>query len=129
MDSVSAEYQPDYDAPHESRAFVRDFLIRQGAIQLVFVGELLLSELVGNVVRHARSPIHVELTWDDDTLRVEVQDGSSILPAAVDLATEDAGYGLRIVEAIAADWGVRQLERGKSVWFTLNDESAGSAAS
>ena len=128
MDSVATDYEPNYDAPHESRAFVRAFLMRQGAGDLAFVGELLVSELVGNVVRHAHSPIHVELTWDDDTLRAEVQDGSSILPAAVDLATEDAGYGLRIVEAIAQDWGVRQLESGKAVWFTLNRESADTAS-
>jgi anti-sigma regulatory factor (Ser/Thr protein kinase) len=120
MDSISDDYEPNLDAPHDSRVLVRDFLIRHGAGNLVFVGGLLLSELVSNVVRHAQSTIEIALTWDHDTLRAEVHDGSSILPAVADLADTDGGYGLRIVDALAQDWGARQLEHGKAVWFTLH---------
>jgi anti-sigma regulatory factor (Ser/Thr protein kinase) len=124
MDSISSEYDPDYDAPHQARALVRDFLNREGADDLVFLGELLLTELVANVVRHAHSRLNVTLTWDLDTLRAEVRDGSSILPAVADLADEDGGYGLRIIDVLAQNWGVTQLEEGKAVWFTLRRESA-----
>lgn len=122
MATTSAAYEPDADAPHESRALVRRFLEQQGADDLSYVGEVLMSELVSNVVRHAHSPIHVELAWNDDTLRLEVRDGSSILPAVAELANEDGGYGLRIVEALSEDWGVRALDDGKAVWCSVRRE-------
>src|SRR5690242_5464238 len=105
MDTTSATYEPTTDAPHESRVLLREFLQPRGAADLSFVGEVLLTELVSNVVRHAHSPIQVDLAWDDETLFVEVCDGSSILPAVAELADEDGGYGLRIVEALSEDWG------------------------
>jgi anti-sigma regulatory factor (Ser/Thr protein kinase) len=126
MEMTSASYAPNADAAHESRSLVRSFLARQGADDLAYVGEGLISELVSNVVRHAHSDIRVELGWDDETLRLEVRDGSSILPAVVELANEDGGYGLRIVEAFAEDWGVRPLAEGKAVWCTVNRGSANS---
>ena len=122
MEMTSATYEPTDDAPHESRVLVRDFLAER-ASDLTFAGELLVTELVSNVVRHAHSPIEVDLTWTDDLFRVEVRDGSSILPAVAELADEDGGYGLRIVEALARDWGVRQLAEGKAVWCTLSRDS------
>lgn len=125
METTSATYAPTTDAPHASRRLLRDFLGRRGAADMSFVGEVLLSELVSNVVRHAHSPIEVDLSWDDGTLRVEVRDGSSILPAVAELADEDGGYGLRIVEALSEDWGIRQLDDGKAVWCTLTRRRAG----
>jgi anti-sigma regulatory factor (Ser/Thr protein kinase) len=126
---ASATFTPQHDAAHESRVLVRDFLNRQGASDLADDGELLISELVSNVVRHAHSPVEVDLHWEHDTLRADVRDGSSILPAVEDLAGADGGYGLRIVAAIARDWGVTQLEKGKEVWFTLGgDRMRGGAA-
>src|SRR5262245_19491136 len=124
MEMTTASYAPNADAAHESRTLVRSFLARQGAGDLAYVGEVLISELVSNVVRHAHSDIRVELGWDDETLRLEVRDGSSILPAVVELANEDGVYGLRIVEAFAEDWGVRPLAAGKAVWCTVNRGSA-----
>ncbi len=126
METTSATYAPTPDAPHESRVLVRDFLAGRDAADLSFVGEILVTELVSNVVRHAHSPIEVDLSWDGGTFRVEVRDGSSILPAVAELADEDGGYGLRIVEALAEDWGIRQLREGKAVWCTLTRRSAGS---
>src|SRR3954467_6287562 len=86
MADESRSLQPGSAAPHQSRVIVRDFLARQDADQLAEVSDLLTSELVSNVVRHAQSTVQLEMHWDDDTLRVEVRDGSSILPAVVDLA-------------------------------------------
>jgi anti-sigma regulatory factor (Ser/Thr protein kinase) len=124
METTSATYEPTNEAPHESRVLVREFLVDRGATDLSFAGELIVTELVANVVRHAHSPIEVDLSWNDEMFRVEVRDGSSILPAVVELANEDGGYGLRIVEALAQDWGVRQLDEGKAVWCTLTRGSA-----
>lgn len=128
MEARSASYAPNTQAPHESRELLRAFLTRLGADDLIFVAEVLLSELVSNVVRHAHSQIDVDLSWDDETLRVEVRDGSSIIPAVAELADADGGFGLRIVEALAHDWGIRQLEHGKAVWCTIRRADAGTEA-
>lgn len=119
MESSSAEYPPTVNAPHDSRVLLREFLEAHGADDLAYAGELVMSELVSNVVRHAHSDVTVDLTWYDDTLRVEVRDGSSILPAVADLGDEDGGYGLRIIEAFADDWGIRPLTEGKAVWASV----------
>ena len=124
MATTSATYPPTADAPHESRVLVREFLADQGADDLSPAGELLVTELVSNVVRHARTSVELDLEWADDTLRLEVRDGSSILPAVVELANQDGGYGLRLVEALARDWGVRPLESGKAIWCTVTRGSA-----
>jgi anti-sigma regulatory factor (Ser/Thr protein kinase) len=125
MVTTSATYDPTAEAPHESRELVREFLADQDADDLSPAGELLVTELVSNVVRHARTSIELDLEWDDDTLRVEVRDGSSILPAVVELGNKDGGYGLRLVEALAHDWGVRPLDHGKAIWCTVSRRSGG----
>ena len=126
MDTTSAAFAPNLDAMHECRTLTHDFLARQGADEISGAAELVVTELVTNVVRHAHSPIRIRLDWDVDTLRVEVQDGSSILPAVSDLASEDGGYGLRIVKALSEEWGIRRLDEGKAVWCTLKSEGTGS---
>jgi anti-sigma regulatory factor (Ser/Thr protein kinase) len=122
METTEAAFAPNLDAMHECRAFTLDFLARQDADDLSMAATLIVTELVTNVVRHAHSPIRIRLDWDDDTLHVEVQDGSSILPAVTDLAGEDGGYGLRIVKALTEEWGIRPLAEGKAVWCNLKRE-------
>jgi anti-sigma regulatory factor (Ser/Thr protein kinase) len=124
MATTSATLEPDDDAPHHARTLVREFLARNAAADLAEAGELLTTELVSNVVRHAHSPMQVDVAWDDTTLRVEVRDGSSIIPALAELADADGGFGLRIIELLALDWGVRQLDHGKAVWFTITRSEA-----
>ena len=87
---------------------------------------LVVSELVTNVVRHAHTDIHLHAEWNAVTLRVEVRDGSSVLPAIADLEDEH-GQGLRLVQQLASAWGVEQRDDGKAVWFTVNAPSASPA--
>ena len=56
-------------------------------------------------------------------MRVEVRDGSSILPAVRDAARDaERGRGLALIESLADDWGISQERRGKSVWFEVPPE-------
>ncbi|ATZ22540.1 Histidine kinase-, DNA gyrase B-, and HSP90-like ATPase [Streptomyces lavendulae subsp. lavendulae] len=88
---------------------------------------LAVSELVGNVVRHAADAtgrMYVRLSCDRGWLRLEVADGASALPrlpgpaAAVTRDAED-GRGLLLVQLLAAEAGgelvVAADESGKSV--------------
>jgi serine/threonine-protein kinase RsbW len=87
---------------------------------------LLVSELVTNSIRHARmkSGDHVVLRAElGERLRVEVCDpgaGGRIARRAPDL-TGAGGFGLELVERIAASWGVRRNHR-TCVWFELHVE-------
>ncbi|WP_255949699.1 ATP-binding protein [Streptomyces odontomachi] len=85
--------------------------------------ELLLSELVGNAVRHAGTPrgrqIGVRFARYDGTLRVEVADADDRLPAPRVAACDDeGGRGLAVVDALAERWGhcPRPHGIGKTVW-------------
>ena len=87
---------------------------------------LLVSELVINAVLHAASPAHVRLRLADGRLRVEVSDDSPALPRRQPFSpTAPSGRGLRIVDALASDWGVEQRDGppGKTVWFELTHDA------
>src|SRR5689334_8323734 len=126
MDSRRARrsFEPTPSAPGLSRRFVREMLDVWDADDLVATAELLTSELVSNVVRHAVSTVGLELAYEDATLRVEVRDGSSIVPALRDMPGEDGGFGLRLIDALVRDWGVTATDDGKAVWFTVDRASA-----
>ncbi len=86
---------------------------------------VVLSELVGNAVRHARTEFSVSVTWEADRLRVEVGDSDTRPPALLGLdSASTSGRGLHIVAAIADDWGWQtatnaQGMSGKRVWAEL----------
>jgi two-component sensor histidine kinase len=75
---------------------------------------LVASELVSNVVAHAPTDFVVRLASENDRIRIEVSDGSSIIPAVRDLRV--SGFGLRIVEALSDRWGIESSDSGKDVW-------------
>jgi len=113
MDNRRAQrsFEPTTSAPASSRRFLREFLDACDADDLAPTAELLTTELVTNVVRHAVTPLTVDLAWNDPTLRVEVRDGSSIVPAVSELPAVNAGYGLHLVRNLARDWGVKHKRR------------------
>ena len=83
---------------------------------------LLVSELLSNVVDHARDEtvLTLELALAEGWLRISVADGSSIRPVVRELAQDrPRGRGLQLVEAIADRWGAEDHHGGKRVWFEL----------
>jgi anti-sigma regulatory factor (Ser/Thr protein kinase) len=83
---------------------------------------LLVSELVSNVVDHARTEVvlTLELALAGDWLRISVADGSAVSPVVRELRQErPRGRGLRLVEAIADRWGAEDHRGGKRIWFEL----------
>ena len=71
------------------------------------------SELASKVIRHAQTAFTVRLTADDSAVRLEVSDGSSIIPAVNDLS--ESQLGLRLIESISEQWGIELTETGKTV--------------
>lgn len=86
---------------------------------------LVLSELVGNALRHARPvpPGMVQVTWavDHDEVEISVTDGGGpTRPRALNLPVSAlGGRGLAIVGDLARTWGVRRGHRGTTVYAIL----------
>ena len=87
---------------------------------LVEVAELLVSELVGNALRHSACAPVMRIEVESGCVRVAVQDDSPDLPQ-IQAANPDAdgGRGLLLVDALATSWGCSRTPEGKRVWFTL----------
>jgi anti-sigma regulatory factor (Ser/Thr protein kinase) len=117
----------DFPANPLSVAAVRRF-VRQclGALDAETVedGVLLAGEVAANVVEHARTDYQVRVTEQAGRARIEVADGSAVLPAVRDLADDsDRGRGLLLLGRIAAAWGVEERPGGKYVWFELEPKA------
>ena len=81
---------------------------------------LLVSELVTNAVRHTAADGAVELTELVDGVHVEVHDCSTVVPTlGRGGPADESGRGIRIVQQLAAAWGVVTRGDGKAVWFEL----------
>lgn len=91
-----------------------------GLAGLAETAELLVSEVLTNAVRHARTDA-VELRLvRADALLCEVDDSDPELPALVDAGPlDEAGRGLAVVSRMARSWGTSRTSRGKAVWFEL----------
>lgn len=103
-------------AAGEARRLVGEQLERWGLSDLVTTTELLVSELVGNVARHAKGPVGLRLLRDS-TLICEVSDGSLTTPRIRRAsALDEGGRGLQLVAALSRRWGTRYTATGKCIW-------------
>ncbi|MFJ8017881.1 ATP-binding protein [Streptomyces sp. NPDC096339] len=85
---------------------------------------LVVAELTSNAVAHGRVPgrdFELRMTLLEGVLRIEVSDARRDRRPAVQPHAYQAedGYGLRIVDALAA-WGVQDRLIGKTVWAELS---------
>ncbi|WP_324618077.1 ATP-binding protein [Streptomyces sp. RTd22] len=91
--------------------------------ELAEVAALIVSELVTNAVKHARSnSIRLTITRPEAVrVRIGVVDKSKKRPVPRKSSAEDeGGRGLALVEALAEDWGTDPLPWGKRVWAELH---------
>jgi two-component sensor histidine kinase len=78
---------------------------------------LMVSELVTNAVVHGVGAISLRIDAGADTVRIEVADEGNIAIPPSPQPSAHGGWGLRIVEQLADDWGV--LDGSTRVWFRL----------
>ncbi|MFJ8106657.1 SpoIIE family protein phosphatase [Streptomyces sp. NPDC096132] len=106
----------DPRAAGQARRHVREQLSLWDLGQLTPTAELLVSELVGNVVRHARGPVRLRLLYGAELI-CEVYDGSQTMPR-IRRATEtdEGGRGLQLITALSGRWGARFTPNGKCIW-------------
>jgi GAF domain len=103
-----------------------DFAAVRDAIRLQALGAeldpadtlLCTSELVTNAAEHGRFPVHARISVTPQMVRIDVSDAARQLPM-LRAPGPDGGFGLRIVEAIAARWGTSPAGWGKTTWVEI----------
>jgi anti-sigma regulatory factor (Ser/Thr protein kinase) len=122
--SASEPFPPTLSSPREVRSFVSTTIRNWGFHNLCETAELLVSEVVTNVVVHARTPGRATVTALPAGIRIEVTDGGRDLPGERQPGpSEPDGRGLGIVSALARRWGIEVEHDTKTVWFELDDDA------
>lgn len=118
MESIDLLAEPR--SAGEARQFVADHLKDRVPEGVSDVAVLLTSELVTNVIVHARTPMRLELDVDDTSVRVAIADEVPRQPTL--RPSHEArltGRGMNLVASLAMHWGVDPSPPGKKVWFEL----------
>ncbi len=106
----------DPRAAGQARDHVREQLAGWHLEELTMPTELIASELVGNVIRHASGPIRLRLLRSR-SLICEVSDGGHTTPHVRRASeTDEGGRGLQLVGALSQRWGTRFTPGGKAIW-------------
>jgi anti-sigma regulatory factor (Ser/Thr protein kinase) len=120
---VNVELRRELRSPREARRAVRRFAKVLG--DRTYDVELLTSELIANAVKYGgQGDVQLHMGISGNRVRVEVVDQGSGFQAKrraddrdrTDLDTV-GGWGLPIVEHLAADWG--SFEGSTHVWFEI----------
>ena len=113
---------PEGTSVGRARRLVTAAATAGGHGELVDVASLLVSEIVTNSVLHAGTEIRLRCHATRTGIRVEVFDGSPLLPSVRHYEAEaTTGRGLALVSALASSWGVHREDDGKTLWFELGD--------
>ncbi|WP_243422451.1 ATP-binding protein [Micromonospora globispora] len=125
---LNVDLAPSVGAAREARALVTDGCARWGVPDLAEPACIAVTEMVNNVVAHARTPMTVRVAPRDSSLHLAVRDHSPRQPAFAGLAplTSTGGRGLLLIDTVARRWGSTSLPDGKVVWCVLyaDDEAA-----
>ncbi|MDP9846523.1 ATP-binding protein [Streptosporangium lutulentum] len=117
---VSWSLSPVSSSVPDARHLVRGQLAAWGADRQSEIVELLTSELVTNTLRHAWGPILLVLSFQDGTLRCEVEDANPALPGLRNARDdEEGGRGLLLLDLLSQRWGSDHTPTGKTTWFEL----------
>jgi anti-sigma regulatory factor (Ser/Thr protein kinase) len=110
-------------APARARGAVTGWLFGRVSTKLLDDARLLVSELVTNSVRHARlapgAPIRISIGISDGFVHLEVEDsGDAPIAALVPDRQHGSGFGLYLVDTLAARWGSTH-DGATRVWAEL----------
>jgi two-component sensor histidine kinase len=117
---LRVQLDPVAAACRRARELVAEACARWNLPEAVGPASVVLSELVGNVVRHAGTPMQVTVTLRRPWLHLAVLDGSSADPRPGEAGQRDeGGRGLLLVRELTERWGCVSTGDGKAVWATL----------
>ncbi|WP_426507186.1 ATP-binding protein [Dactylosporangium sp. McL0621] len=138
---VRATLPPMLDATAAARHLVGRACTRWGFDRLRDIAELVVTELVSNVLRHAGTDMEVTVAHDRRLLHVSVRDRGQGVPRLggrpsrpaprlgrtgrengrpdPDEGPREDGRGLLVVSALTRAWGCIPVPDGKVVWATV----------
>jgi CheY-like chemotaxis protein/anti-sigma regulatory factor (Ser/Thr protein kinase) len=117
---LDLELEATVTAPAVARGAVRQVLVNQPSEWTDSV-VLLVSELLANVIVHARSAARLRVDLGSGFVRVEVEDAGMSTPVpGLPNDVDEHGRGLFMVARVADRCGWNRVPGGKSVWFELS---------
>lgn len=129
---LSLVLEPVLGAARRSRELVTEACARWDLPELIGPACIVVTELVNNVVAHARTTMTVRLALRHGRLCVAVQDGSAAPPRFAGIVSPSSygGRGLLLIDSVARRWGSLTFGAGKAgkvVWAILHgqDDSDG----
>jgi hypothetical protein len=115
--------EPVVGAARRSRELVTEACGRWDLPDLAGPACIVVTELVNNVVAHARTPMTVLLALRGQSMSVAVRDQSTLVPRFTGSpvpVTSYGGRGLLLIDSVAQRWGSLVLADGKVVWAVLD---------
>jgi anti-anti-sigma regulatory factor len=113
--------RPVPGACRQARDLVAQACERWRLVPAAATAAVVVTELVANVVRHARTGMELTVGLRDGRLSISVRDGSGRAPQPADPGVSEAGgRGLRLVRDLSDAWGVLPVVDGKVVWATVS---------
>lgn len=122
---ISTELEPQVGAARRARDLITEACARWDRPELVGPACIVVTEMVNNVVAHARTPMTVLLAAHDDGMSVAVRDSSPVVPTYDGLPVAPTAYGGRgmlLIDSVASRWGSLVLLDGKVVWAVLDGD-------
>lgn len=107
-------------SPRQARRWVAAHLATWGFAELADDLQLCVSELVTNVVLHARTEADLTLAVTGGLIELSVGDRSPrspLMPHGSSHQLGEAGRGMGLVVKLADHWGVANRTIGKQVWL------------
>ncbi|MEV6937202.1 SpoIIE family protein phosphatase [Streptomyces sp. NPDC051132] len=118
--TVVRDYAPVSSAVPDARDLVAEVMRQWGLRHLANDMMLIADEMVANAVRHARTPLRVELRRAGERVVLEVTDSSPEEPRLIVSQPGEFGHrGIFLIDAIATRWGTRWIDGGKVVWAEI----------
>ncbi|WP_255657716.1 ATP-binding protein [Actinoplanes sp. L3-i22] len=116
------ELEPVLGAARRARELITETCARWDAPALTGDVCIVATEMVNNVVAHARTAMSVLLARHGTAISVAVRDGSAVLPRFTGPVAPTAygGRGLLLIDSVASRWGRLAVPGGKVVWALLN---------
>jgi len=121
---LNIELEPVIGAARRARELVTEACGRWELPELAGPACIVVTEMVNNVVVHAKTPMIVLLARQGDSMTVAVRDSSSAEPrfGGPVAPTAYGGRGLLLIDSMARRWGNLALVDGKVVWALLEDD-------
>ncbi len=125
---LSLDQEPALGAARRARELITEACARWDCPDLAGPACIVVTELVNNVVVHARTPMVVLVAAHGSGISVAVRDHSTHVPTFTGSpvpATAYGGRGMLLIDSVSSRWGSLRLDDGKVVWALLSgDESA-----